>query len=134
VKPTAHQQHVAHVREMASHPNSPAAKAERKAALLKQAKADRAKAAVLGKQLHGLRQQQAKAVAAAKHTAAAAASAKAGPNAAKSLAHAAAPKKATTAKAAPKKLTLKQQVAAVQTQIGNLLAQARTAEAQAAKL
>lgn len=131
---TAHQKHALHEQHLASHPNSPAAKAARKAALLDQAKADRKKAAALGVQLKGLEAQEAKAVAAAKHTAAAAASAKAGPNAKKSLATAAAPKKAAAKKAAPKKVTLKAQIAGVRAQIGTLLGQARTAEAQAAAL
>lgn len=135
---TAHQKHeahLAHMRNVAAHPQSaaPADRARAKAALLAQAKADRLKIAALQAQLKGLHAQEAKAAAAAKHAAAKAASAKAGPNAKKTLAHAAAAKKAA-AKAPAGKATLKQQIAGVENQISALTAQVKSDEAQAAKL
>jgi hypothetical protein len=131
----AHQKHLAHMRNVAAHPQSaaPADRARAKAALLAQAKADRLKIAALQAQLKGLHAQEAKAAATAKTAAAKAASAKAGPNAKKTLAHAAAAKKAT-AKAPAKKATLKQQIAGVQNQISALAAQVKSDEALAAKL
>jgi len=130
-----HMAHLAHMRNVAAHPQSaaPADRARAKAALLAQAKADRLKIAALQAQLKGLHAQEAKAAAAAKTAAAKAASAKAGPNAKKTLAHAAAAKK-TTGKAPAGKATLKQQIAGVENQISALTAQVKSDEAQAAKL
>lgn len=124
----AHQKHLAH---LASHPNSPQARAARKQSLLEQARADREKIAQLRAQLKGLKSQEAKAAANAKHTAAAAAKAKAGPNAGKSLAHAA---HARHTSAAKKHVTLKQQVAAVENRIAVLQEQVKADTAEAAKL
>ena len=133
-KPTAHQQHAAHMQHLAGHPNSAQSRAARKAALLAQAKADRAKIAQLNVQLKGLKAQEAKAVAQAKANAAKAKSAKSGPNQSKSFAHAAAAKKPSSGAAPKHHLTLKQQIAAVEQQIATLTAQAKADEAAAAKL
>lgn len=129
-KPTAHQQHVAHVaheKYLANHPDTPGAKAERKKALLAQARADREKAAQLEKQLKGLRQQQAKAAAAAKHTKAVVANAKGGAVQRRTAAHKA-------AAAHRKHASLKQQVATLEDQIGELNDKAKALETEAAKL
>ena len=126
-KPDAHQQHMAHEAYVASHPDTPGARADRKAALLDAARADRAKIATLEKQLAGLRQQEAKAAKTARHAKAVAASAHAGPKQKRSLAHAAA---ATTRKHA----TVKSRISALQSQIGALQDKVKAEEAQAAKL
>ena len=132
-KPTAHQQHVAHVQHITTHPGAAAgsaggAKAARKKALLSQAHADRVKAALLGKQLKGLQAQQAKAAQAAKHAHAVVAAAKGG-----------AVQHHTAAQNAAKKATahhasVKQQIVGLQDQIGALNDKAKALEAQAAKL
>lgn len=124
---TAHQKHEAHLKYLASHPDTPGARAQQKAALLEQAKADRAKAATLERQLKGLNQQEAKAAQTAKHAKAAAANAKAGPRQKRTLAHAA-------AAGHKKHATLKAQISSLQDRIAGLLDKAKTLEAQAAKL
>jgi len=126
-KTDAHQAHAAHEQYLANHPDTPGARTQRKAALLEQAKADRAKAKVLEKQLKGLDQQEAKAAQAAKHAKAAAANAKAGPRQKRNLAHAAASRHKGHA-------TLKSRISGLRDQIAGLLDKAKALEAQAAKL
>ena len=126
-KPDAHQQHVAHMQYLASHPSTPGSRAQQKAALLDQAKADREKAGVLEKQLHGLEQQATKAAATAKHAKAAAAHAKAAPATKRTLVH----KAAATAR---KHASLKSRISGLQQQISDLNAKAKGLEEQAAKL
>ena len=129
-KPSAHQQHVAHeqhLKYLANHPGTPDARAHQKAALLEAAKADRAKAAQLGKQLKGLEQQQAKAAQAARHAKAVVAAAKGGAVQRRTAAH----KAAVTHK---KHASLKQQISGLETQISDLNDKAHALEAQAAKL
>jgi hypothetical protein len=125
--PDAHQQHEAHLAYLANHPDTPGARADRKAALLEAAKADRAKIDALEKQLKGLQQQEAKAVTAARHAKAAAASAHAGPRQKRTLAHAA----ASTSR---RHASVKSRISALQDQIGALRDKVKAEEAQAAKL
>lgn len=129
-KPTAHQQHVAHVQHITTHPGAATGpeRAARKKALLSQAHADRVRAALLGRQLRGLEQQQAKAAQAAKHAKAVVAAAKGG-----------AVQHHTAAQSAHQKATahhasIRQQIGALQDQIGELNDKAKALEAQAAKL
>jgi len=123
----AHEAHLAHEKYLASHPSTPAARAQQKAQLLDAAKADRAKVTVLEKQLKGLQDQEKKAAATAKHTKAAAANAKAGPKQKRTLAHAA-------TVASKKHATVRQQISTLQQQIKDLNVKAAALESQAAKL
>jgi hypothetical protein len=128
VAQAAHEKHVAAVAAGAP------GRAARRKQLLGRAHADREKAAVLEKELHGLRAQEAKAVKAAAHAKAAAQHAAAQAAMTPAQKAAAARKHAAHRKHARHHASLKARISGLHEQIGALLKQAKTLESEAAKL